>query len=355
MRGKGFSSHPLSHLLKALALCILAQFVTAQTYNIVDLGGLSGSNNSEGESVSRCGHVAGYGYTAPGPHGFFWSEHDGMRDLGTLPEGDWSVAMGINASGDVAGYADYHNGYGRHAVLWRDGRIHDLGTLPGGLASEAHGMNDRGEIVGYSDSGSGASDAILWDRHGRMHDLGVLPGGSYGQAIAVNQHHEVVGYSQNHSGTARAFSWTKRAGMEDLGTLPGGATASAGGINNLGQIVGGSDTWIQGHYYCCRAVLWSKDKKTEDLGMLPGASGSGAGAINDHGEVVGSSGWTAFIWSRENGMQDLNDLIPGNSGWGLEYATSINDRGQITGWGTINSEFHAFLLTPVSQPLWGCN
>jgi hypothetical protein len=43
---------------------------------------------------------------------------------------------------------------------------------------------------------------------------------------------------------------------------------------------------------------------------------------------------------------DLNDLIPKDSGWTLQAAESINDAGQITGFGVINGEVHAFLATP---------
>jgi probable HAF family extracellular repeat protein len=45
-------------------------------------------------------------------------------------------------------------------------------------------------------------------------------------------------------------------------------------------------------------------------------------------------------------MQDLNKLIPAHSGWVLETAYSINDAGQIVGYGTLNKQQRAFLLTP---------
>ena len=41
-------------------------------------------------------------------------------------------------------------------------------------------------------------------------------------------------------------------------------------------------------------------------------------------------------------MQDLNGLIPANSGWFLSTANAINNAGQVTGQGTINGESHAF-------------
>jgi hypothetical protein len=45
-------------------------------------------------------------------------------------------------------------------------------------------------------------------------------------------------------------------------------------------------------------------------------------------------------------MQDLNDLISSDSGWVLVWASAINRAGQITGWGTINGENHAYVLNP---------
>jgi len=46
-------------------------------------------------------------------------------------------------------------------------------------------------------------------------------------------------------------------------------------------------------------------------------------------------------------MQNLNDLIPSDSGWLLRLAFDINSSGQIVGQGTINGQSHAFLLTPI--------
>jgi len=46
-------------------------------------------------------------------------------------------------------------------------------------------------------------------------------------------------------------------------------------------------------------------------------------------------------------MRDLNDLLPSSSGWTLMQGWGINDLGQITGYGTINGQYHAFLMTPV--------
>jgi probable HAF family extracellular repeat protein len=48
-------------------------------------------------------------------------------------------------------------------------------------------------------------------------------------------------------------------------------------------------------------------------------------------------------------MQDLNSLIPANSGWTLIEANAINTSGQIVGYGNHNGFNHAFLLTPINS------
>jgi hypothetical protein len=47
-------------------------------------------------------------------------------------------------------------------------------------------------------------------------------------------------------------------------------------------------------------------------------------------------------------MVDLNTLIGGNN-VSLEYATGINDQGQIVGDGYFHNNLHAFLLTPTTK------
>lgn len=91
-----------------------------------------------------------------------------------------------------------------------------------------------------------------------------------------------------------------------------------------------------------------------DLGAFPGAIATVApccNSINDRGTVVGFAidgtdfSSRALIWVDKK-MMDLNTLIPASSGWYLQGADSINDAGEITGYGTIGGEVHAFLAKP---------
>jgi probable HAF family extracellular repeat protein len=98
------------------------------------------------------------------------------------------------------------------------------------------------------------------------------------------------------------------------------------------------------------AVLWPAGGGAQDLGLLSGGHSSSARAINNAGQTVGwseVSGGTQHAFLYENGaMTDLNDLLPGGSGWQLTQAEGINEDGQIAGWGEIGGNTRGFLMTP---------
>jgi probable HAF family extracellular repeat protein len=140
--------------------------------------------------------------------------------------------------------------------------------------------------------------------------------------------------------------------MRQLRRLAGGVclaiTTSA-----LAMIGGASPVVAGGGFPMSHAFLYRASTGTmTDLGTLPGRDQSMASDINDLGQVVGSSfsdtGFaSAFIWSASAGMQDVNTLLPSNSGWVLVSAEGINNGGQITGLGMLGGQVqHAYLLTP---------
>jgi probable HAF family extracellular repeat protein len=121
-------------------------------------------------------------------------------------------------------------------------------------------------------------------------------------------------------------------------------------INNRGEVVGTSVSSKDDNIH---AFLWTKDTGMRDLGTFPGAVLTVppcCNTINDRGEVVGFSvdgggNSRAVLWQHKVEM-DLNTLIPADSPWYLQQASSINDVGQIVGSGLINGNVHAFLATP---------
>ena len=97
-------------------------------------------------------------------------------------------------------------------------------------------------------------------------------------------------------------------------------------------------------------MLFSEKEVLTDLGTL--GTDSTAWAINSGGQVVGASYVTpgtihAFLWEKGIGIVDLNNLIPPGSGFYLESAYYLNDRGQISGNAILdNGQERAYLLTP---------
>ncbi len=331
--------------LRFILLVLLSLFASvqayAQSYTIIDLGSLGG-----GYSIATCinnkGQVVGNSNTSGDQvlHPFIWSNGH-MTDIGA--QGNFMV-HGVNNNGQVVGFLDSGDSFNpvRHAILWQNGVITDIGTL-GGSVSSASGINNNLQIVGGSLlSGNNVTHAYLW-HNGTMTDIGDL-GGSYSYADGINDNSQVAGYSNLANGTPHPFIWSN-GHMTDIGDL-GGRASYANGINNNGQVIGFS--YLTGNS-AEHAFIWQNGIMI-DMGTL-GGDYSYAASINNNGQVVGHSTFAGnnvdhtFLW--QNGtMTDLTTLIPLNSGWEILEANSINDAGQIVGYGSIQGQYHAFLMTP---------
>jgi probable HAF family extracellular repeat protein len=280
-----------------------------------------------------------------------------FTDLGTAG-GTGSEALAINSSGQVVGGSNVTSG-NLHAALFSSGQVTDLGVLAGGNQSEATAINSSGQIVGWSNNGSvdGSGNpilhAILWSG-GNMTDLGLLQGDTDAQALGINDSGNIVGESYNGNLDNQAFLFTAGTGMTNLGPLASVNMASAVAINDSGQVAGWSanGSYDTSNNTILHAVLYSGHGIT-DLGVLPGEVYSQATGLNATGTVVGysyNSGGVAlaFEWTLADGMQYLGALTNGS----LSIATGINSSGQIAGWGDIgetdtfnNTIYHAFLYS----------
>jgi probable HAF family extracellular repeat protein len=127
-----------------------------------DLGTLGGSR-SEAYGINASGQVVGWACTGKlqpptGPsctyRAFCTAANSPINpatdDLGTLG-GDFSFALGINASGQVVGYSYLPGNLTYHAFLYSGGVMYDLNDLiPAGSSLElltASGINDAGQIA----------------------------------------------------------------------------------------------------------------------------------------------------------------------------------------------------------------
>jgi probable HAF family extracellular repeat protein len=366
--------------------CMVGHTVQWRNGRLTDLGSLPGAGDlsSTPTWISTNGLIAGFSENGeidpalpgfPELHAVLW-KHRKITDLGTLEGGFESLAAGVNTRGQVVGLAD--NGVPddysivglptqTRAFLWQNGTMQDIGTLPGGTDAIALMVNERGQVVGESYSANSVPSppnftcrdfpltlyGFFWD-NGKMVDLGTL-GGNCTQAYALNNRGQVVGQSTVPADeTNHPFIWEKNR-MTDLGTL-GGGYGSANWLNDSGAVVG--FTTPQGDQALI-ASLW-KHGAISNLGTLPGNGCSGANAINSHGQIVGGSGFNAadffadcndpvehaVLWEHGK-ILDLNNFVPPGYDLTLNEATSINDSGEISGFGTVSDgSQHAFLLIP---------
>jgi probable HAF family extracellular repeat protein len=326
-------------------------------YSVTDLGKLPGSDFGIAADVNDIGQVVGWSsfYETPSTpfhsRAFFW-ENGVMTDLGTLG-GTNSQATAINNLGQVVGSATLERAYYKtlevfRPFLWSEesGMIDLTAQFDPSLtfASAAYSINNIGQVTIVTTNHT----SYLWE-NGVFTDLCVNPSG-YCEAYDINDKSQAVGSMEVEIGSIgntirHAFLWENGL-IIDLGTFEEIDNFSiAHAINEVGQIVGEADFKI---------ALW-ENGELSILGRFGGYFAN-ASDINDFGQVVGRSDISyetneghAFLWDRTSGLQDLNNLIPANSGWLLEVATAINNKGEIVGYGFINGQENAFLLTPITQ------
>jgi len=294
-----------------------------------------------------------------GPNGtraFVFTDAGGMVALPGLPNRPRTVARDINDAGVIVGSANAGGTDVGHAVLWSGGAIRDLGTLPGGYFSEALGVNALGQVVGWSDTngGSGLSGA-----HGFLYDTGadtltdLTPNADIGYAEDINDAGQVTGY-RTAVGGYHAFRW-QGGNFLDLGVLPGFAHSFGWAINAFGDVAGNS-TSASGNSE--RLFRYNAGFGLQNLG------GTGqhnvALGLNSAGHVVGFTGNSqkrAVRYTDANGLQDLNDLIDPSLGWVLLAAHDINDLGRIVGYAFNNftGQTRAVRLLPQAGPPPECS
>ena len=318
---------------------------------------------------------------------------DGLSDGPNPPPGlnpqYMEFGTAINNSGMIVGTAEQVDSSGNrnsHAVVFQNATWTDLG-LNQPYTSGAYGLNGIGSmVVGFqtrsgnyttSYSADAGKVATVWTQTNgawSASSLGTLagnqsvstPGGAQSIAFGVNNSGDIVGVSDNANGGDDATLWepTGSGGYTaiDLSAAPASHVASPGTLSNPVFLPGG----------ILNSIFYSGNPLTNVLGT--GASSTNvssiAESINNNGQIVGYTyaggyGRQAFLATVSGGsasMVTLNSLLPANmqqangGPWDLEEATSINDQGQIVGWGSYDSpngyENEGFEFTLSQQSAW---
>jgi probable HAF family extracellular repeat protein len=146
----------------------------------------------------------------------------------------------------------------------------------------------------------------------------------------------------------------------DIGTL-GGPSSAAASLNRFGDVVGAATTGDG----VSHAFLY-RNGQMLDLGTLPGGSSSYATAINDRGDIVGYGGINAYgpefreftqgiVW-RNSGMRSVGALYcpcTFNVRYGTSMAFAVSNAGWVVGDSQTNRQTfrRAFVWQDAIRPL----
>lgn len=325
---------------------MFASSAFAVRYECVDLGAVL-QGNARAMALNDTGMVVGStGINDRAPA--YWTAATGMQRLGpgsaSLRRG---LATGVNDSGLVVGYVDWYMGgsvKNQQPFSWKLGKGYKILETAGSSWSFPQAVNSSGTACGYIAT---PETACTWDAEGRITLLGRLDPDFGSGATDINDQGEVCGTASTPPmpGYPRAFRWTPSEGMKNLGVLPGYHNSFASAIDNKGTVIG----------YCWSAFLGYRGfrcesgKAMEDiggLGMLPEG-------LNERGQIVGvfapgSNGVRAMLIEPGIGPIDLNTVTSGiPTGWILDTAYDINERGDIAGMAAVGRNVRAFLLRRV--------
>jgi probable HAF family extracellular repeat protein len=231
-----------------------------------------------------------------------------------------------------------------HAALFVRGRIIDLGTPMGFPTATAGAINHAGDtLIGVNVNSLLLNGFLL--HHGHTIALPIIPAG-------LNDRRQVAG-AVGVFPLLRAVVLDRNGMLEPVPGLDGQLSSAAEAINARGDVVG-TYRAVGGS---SGGAFLERDGVLTDLGTLPGTTPV-AVALNSHDQVVGEAfaftatfGQHAILYDTrlDPPVQDLNDLIPPDSGIELNAATAINDHGSIVCIGIPHGEsapWRAFLLTP---------
>lgn len=306
---------------------ITAAAAKAPPITVTDLGTLPGGTFSTAIAINAAGDIVGRANTGTGEdHAVLW--HKGtIIDLGTLG-GTYAQANAINPAGLIVGRATTSSG-SEFAFLWDHGRMVNLGNPPGAPYSVAIGINASGQIVAGTEWGLATWQRGTWT-------VLPYPAGTTNcsGAVGIDNAGRVVGYcSMTETSQTRSFIWDGGVPTE-LAPLPGSNDVVVSAISPSGVAAGSFYTNSGGGSF-----LWEHGTMTELHGIGPVA-------INAAGQIAGSIGGGnynlhAALWRRGTTI-DLGTLPGGTD----SYANGINAPGQVVGAGTnASGAYHALLWT----------
>lgn len=340
--------------------CGFTPTVLAQSYEITELGTLSATPSDDVRSadINNLGFVHGENDKSgvlgtQQTRAFVW---DGVVQLEVFPTLSGTTFMGgMNDLGQCVGYQTVMLGGAPelHGYLWDS--VNSTTDLIFGLRgfTRCFDINNNEIITGIFTSEILVNfryqyRGFIYDsKINRFYELPTL-GGRESKAVAINNDNYVVGTTYDASGAQFGFLWTPPNGMV---AIPG--MRQPQDINDNGIVVG-YDIDANGFVQPC-----SYNTNSGVLSALPLPSGYTHGAVNGNnsrGQAVGygkdSVGVQhALLWEDANTVTVIAGHVNNGGAWLITGANNINELGEISGTGLINSARRAYKLSPIlAQP-----
>ena len=337
----GFATGMIVIVCSMLA-AIGAEVPVRGQYRVIDLGRLSGFR-SEARGINARGDIAGLTTTDIGYQAARWRWDTTNYVIQALGKGE---GYGIADDGTVAGLEDSMGG-----TLWPPGG----GATSLGLDKRVNAISASGTPVGwisFTVTNPNPPFNVKFPKHAAWYaggwiDLAQRPEWDCAVAGVDRAGIRWVGSVFTNvfaSGATHAWLFPGR----DLHTLTNFATSFALAVNSSTHVVGRVNS---GPF--SQPMFWSEATGMRLLNTPGGTPYGSALGINDAGQAVGALGSGAVLWSNVGRTNETNvflgDLLPPGSGWTLQAAYSINNRGEIVGYGlSPTGGVNGFCLVPTN-------
>ena len=282
------SKHIALTLSLAVLLCMTSAFAQT-TYNFQTIN-YPNDTFTQLLGINNSGDIAGY-HNFLSNSGFTYSLKTKTFTTENYPGSSMTQVIGINnepfktvgffvtKGGKTEGFEDYKGSF--VAV-----------NYPKTPFNQLLGQNDFRQAAGYYSTkadGSGPDHAYVVDETGTVFELFNIPNSVSAQATGINNSSDVCGFTIDGSGNMHG--WVKVQGIFTILDDPNGVgTTAALGLNNKGQVVGSySDTAgpagnSHGFVYTISTQTWQTVDDPNGVGATV------VNGINDNGVLVGFYG-----------------------------------------------------------------
>jgi probable HAF family extracellular repeat protein len=315
--------------------------VGAQVYQVEDLGSTTDGFVPTVTGMNASGQVSGYVTLPDGTlravrytNGLGWTYLTGLESV-------YSMATGINVSGDVVGYSMV--GSGLRAFRYADGiGVTEIPALADESITVGNAIADNGDVIGYSYTASGLR---AWRASpGLPAVVPAVLANTAALACGVNSAGQMVGIVFTPTGQQHAFRLEADNSLTDIGALEGPANNSSACALDADGRTGGASTFggASQAFLFTGTVPFTVDTFNSTSSSISAISrGVSVGVFTD---LTGET--RAFVHTDAGGSVDLNTMIPAGSDWILSSASGVNSNGQIAGNGWVAGNARAFRLTP---------